>query len=97
MSEMDNVFYKGKGNVHHRTDHEGPEGNRGIARWGWVVTATPRPLYPWEIPCTHCMGGWVGPRAGLDGCGISHLYQDSIPESSSRYTDKAIPAHQHFS
>jgi hypothetical protein len=20
------------------------------------------------LPGTHCTGGWVGPRAGLDGC-----------------------------
>ena len=38
-------------------------------RWGWVVNATPRPLYPRERPGTYCTGGWVGPRAGLDGCG----------------------------
>jgi len=38
----------------------------------WVVNATPPPLYPWESPGTHCIGGWVGPRAGLDGCGKSH-------------------------
>jgi hypothetical protein len=25
-------------------------------------------LYPREIPGTHCIGGWVSPRAGLDGC-----------------------------
>jgi hypothetical protein len=31
-----------------------------------VVNATPRPLYPRERPGTHCIGGWVGPRAGLD-------------------------------
>ena len=24
-------------------------------------------LYPREIPGTRCSGGWVGPRAGLDG------------------------------
>ena len=35
----------------------------------WVVNATPRPLYPRERPCTHCVGGWVGPRSGLDACG----------------------------
>jgi hypothetical protein len=35
----------------------------------WVVNATPRPLYPRERPVTHCIGGWPGPRAGLDGCG----------------------------
>jgi hypothetical protein len=36
---------------------------------GWVVNATPRPLYPRERPGTHCIGGWVGPGTGLDGCG----------------------------
>jgi hypothetical protein len=29
---------------------------------------TPRPLYPWERPGTHCTGGCVGLRAGLDEC-----------------------------
>jgi len=37
----------------------------------WVVNATPLPLYPREKPGTRCIGGWVGPRAGLDGCGKS--------------------------
>jgi hypothetical protein len=37
-------------------------------RWGWVVSVTPRPRSsPGErTPGTHCTGGWVGPRAGLD-------------------------------
>jgi hypothetical protein len=37
-------------------------------RWGWVVSITPRPrLTPGErTPGTHCAGGWVGPRAGLE-------------------------------
>ena len=51
--------------------------------WGWVVSTTPRPLYPREIPGTHCTGGWVGPRAGLDGWGKSSLHRDSIPGPSS--------------
>jgi len=38
---------------------------------GWVVNATPQLPYPWERPGTHCIGGWVGPRAGLDRCGES--------------------------
>jgi hypothetical protein len=38
---------------------------------GWVVNATPRPLYPRERPGIHCVRGWVGLRAGLDGCGKS--------------------------
>ena len=37
------------------------------ARWRWVVNATPRPLYLREGPGTLCTGGWVGPRAVLDG------------------------------
>ena len=31
----------------------------------------PAVLYPREIPGTHCAGGWVGSRAGLDGRKIS--------------------------
>ena len=30
-------------------------------------------------PGSHCVGGWVGPTAGLDGCGKSRSYQNSIP------------------
>jgi hypothetical protein len=63
----------------------------------WMVNATPRPFYPRERHGTNCIGGWVGPRAGLDGCGKSRLHRDSIPGPSkpvaSRYTDWAIPAH----
>jgi hypothetical protein len=46
---------------------------------GWMVNATPRPLYPRERLDTHCIGGLVGPKAGLDGCGKSSPHQDSIP------------------
>jgi hypothetical protein len=38
---------------------------------GWVVNATPQPLYP-RYPL--CREGWVGPRASLDGRGKSRLY-----------------------
>jgi hypothetical protein len=32
-----------------------------------VVSFTPWPLYPREKSRrNHCIGGWVGPRAGLD-------------------------------
>ena len=33
-----------------------------------MINATTRPLYPRERPGAHCIGGWVGPRAVLDGC-----------------------------
>ena len=50
----------------------------------------PRPLYPRERPGTHCMGGWVDPRAGLDGCGKSRpppptaIRSPNCPESLYR-------------
>jgi hypothetical protein len=33
-----------------------------------VVNPTTRPLYSRESTNIHCVGSWVGPRAGLDGC-----------------------------
>ena len=44
---------------------------------------TPAALYPRERPGTHCTGGWVGLRAGLDRCGKSRPHRDSIPGPSS--------------
>ena len=32
-----------------------------------MVNATPRPLYPRERPGTHCIEGWVGPKAVWKG------------------------------
>ena len=40
------------------------EGGEGSA-------SRPRRYLPQERPRTHCTGGWVGPRAGLDRCRIS--------------------------
>jgi hypothetical protein len=41
-----------------------------------VVSTTPRPLYPRERAGSHCTGGWVGPRAGLDVCEKSRPHRD---------------------
>ena len=38
----------------------------------------PAALPPGRKPGTHCTGGWMGPRAGLDRRGKSRLLQDSI-------------------
>ena len=38
---------------------------------------------PRERASTHCTGGWVSPRASLDGCGKSRPHQDLIPGLSS--------------
>jgi hypothetical protein len=74
-------------------------GGRGIAllivdlgaRMGWVVSITSRLLYPRERTGTHCTGGCVTPRAGLDVCKKSRQYRDSIPRTvlcvASRHTD----------
>jgi len=79
---------EGKGKVHRITGHEGPQGEKSFSftisltstlYGGWVVNATLRPLYPRERPGTHCVGGWVGPRARLDECGICLPHWDSIP------------------
>ena len=54
------------------------------ARLGWVVNATPQPLYCRERPGTQCIGGWVGPRACLDGCSESRPHRDSNPDRPAR-------------
>jgi len=81
------------------TGHKAHRGSRGTAlpfldhgtRRGWGVSVTPRPLFaPRERPSTHCTGGWMVPRAGLDRCGKSRPHQDSIPGTSSPYP-VAIP------
>jgi hypothetical protein len=70
------VYVKEKGKAVPLHAMEALGGRGGIApthldlgtRWGCVVSVTPRPRFtPGEwTPGTHCTGGWVGPRAGLD-------------------------------
>ena len=50
---------------------------------GLVINATPQPFYSRERPGTHCIGGWVGPRADLDGCGKSRLPSGFDPQDRS--------------
>ena len=59
---------------------------------GWVVNATPRPLYRWErdaVP-TAQEAGW-GPRTDLVGCGKSRpptgIDPRTVQHVASRYTD----------
>jgi hypothetical protein len=81
---------KGKDKSHPRTGHEGPEGEMYSSTLSWTSTldegwSTPRPgrFTPRKRPGTHCLRGWVGPRAGLDGCGKSRPRRDSISGPSS--------------
>jgi hypothetical protein len=66
-----------------RTDNEDPEGEyryrstlslTSVLDWGGWLTPLPGGFTPGRK--THCIGGWVGPRAGLDGCGISRPHRD---------------------
>ena len=95
---------KGKGKVHPRTGHQGPQGEQRYSStlsWisvldGVVVNATPWALYPQERPGTHCTGGWVGPRAVLERCGKFRppppgFDPRTVQPVGSRYTDWAIP------
>ena len=43
----------------------------------------PAVLTQGKKPGTYCIGGWVGPRAGLKGCGKSRQHRDSIPGPSN--------------
>jgi hypothetical protein len=51
-------------------------------RWEWVVKTTAWPLYPQERPGNHCIGGWMEPRASIEGCGKSR------PSTGIRTTDR---------
>jgi hypothetical protein len=54
---------KGSGEFHPITGHEGPEALDGIRG----QCHAPADVSPRKGPVTHCTGGWVGCRAGLDG------------------------------
>jgi hypothetical protein len=49
----------------------------------WSVSRPGR-FYPRERPGTHCTGGWVDPRAGLDRCGKSRLTGIRSPDLPAR-------------
>ena len=50
---------------------------------GWMVSATPWPLYLPEWLGTLYIGDLVSPRAGLDGCEKPRPRRDSISGPSS--------------
>jgi hypothetical protein len=55
----------------------------------------PAAIYLRERPGTHCTGGWMDPKAGLDRCGKSRPHRDfffdprTAQPVASRYTDYA--------
>jgi hypothetical protein len=64
---------------------------------GWMLNATPLPLYLRERAGTHCIGGWEGRKEILERCGKSRPQPGFDPQNiqfiESRYTDQAIAAH----
>jgi hypothetical protein len=56
-----------------------------------VQRHAPAVLSPGKRPGTHCAGGWVGPRGGMDECGKSGPPAGFDPRTvqpvASRYTD----------
>jgi hypothetical protein len=71
--------------------------------WGWVVSITPWLHFTQgeRTPCTHWIGGWVGPRVGLDRDAtgksplslLSNLDHPVAQSVVRHYTDWATPAH----
>jgi hypothetical protein len=96
---------RGKSNVHPRTGHEGAVGEyRSTLTLASALDGVGDQRHasaslPQERPTTHCVGGWVGPRAGLDGLRkISpppEFDLRTVKPVASRCADYAIPAHIH--
>jgi rRNA maturation protein Nop10 len=85
------VEVKGKGKVHPRTGHEGPEGEQMYSSTlhstskldgGGKSTPIPGRFTPKTLfPLYRRLGG--GGRTGLDGCGKSRPHRDSTPGPST--------------
>ena len=83
---------KGKGTVKF-TLEQATEAQRGVDVQLYSLTSAldgadgqrhaPATLPSGKRPGTHCIGGWVGTKAGLVGCGKSRPHRDSISGPSS--------------
>jgi hypothetical protein len=93
----------GTGKVHPRKGHEGPEREQKYSSTlsltsaldgGWVVKATPWPLYRRERAGARCIGGLVGPRAGVENLAstrIRSLNRPACIESLYRLRRPGLP------
>ena len=87
-----------------RTAHRGSRGiallfqDHGRQKWVRGQRHAPAALYPREKPGTHCTGGWVGPRAGLDRRGKSApptgIRSPDCPARSQSLYRLSYPAHR---
>jgi hypothetical protein len=64
-------------------------------RWRWLASFTPQALYPGErAPGTHWIGGWVGPRAGLNAVAKrnnTYHYRESKPGRPAHSSATILP------
>ena len=58
------------------TGHESPEEEKRYKSTLSLTSALNRGGWLTPCPGTHCTGGCVGPRVGLDGCGKSRPHRD---------------------
>jgi hypothetical protein len=96
------LYCKGTGKFYPITGHESQEGEEMYSSSLSLTSALDgvgsQPRCPArERPGTPCIGGGVGPRGGLDGCGKSHSlagFDDrTVQPVAGCYTDCVIPAH----
>ena len=86
--------------VHPRRGHEDPEGQYSYSSTFSLTSAldgvggqrnSSAALPPRKRLGTHCVGSWIGLRAGLDGCGKSRpplgFDPPTVQPVASRYTD----------
>jgi hypothetical protein len=91
-----NVIIDIKGEVRPRTDHEGTEGEWRYSSTLSLTSALDGRVWftlrsclfiPGKKTVSYCTGGWVGPRASLDGYGKCTL-------STSKFTISIRPSHR---
>jgi hypothetical protein len=60
---------------------------------GWVVNATPRPLYLREIAGTHCEGGWAPEPVWMGAENLAHtvIRTPHRPSSSESLYRQSYP------
>jgi hypothetical protein len=92
MRKGNKVTRKKESKVHPITFHEGTEGEERYTYSLPLTLALDRDarlmpnashFTPGNDLVPPCIGGWVGPRPGLDRCGKSHFDQDLMPGPST--------------
>jgi len=65
--------------------------DRGTRRWVSGQQRAPTALYPQERPGTHCTGGWVDPKAGLENLVPTGIRSRTVQPGSSVAIQTELP------